>query len=361
MSYIRTSICSTKFSTKTKLNTLETVLTEYGVIVNFFIAYFWKNGEISKNKLLKPVVDLPTTWLTSRLRKVAAREALGIISATRARWAKTPEKAGMPKHSGKSMRCSSTTAELRFSDNHFDAWLHLNSIGNGIILDIPIKFHKQFNKLAQKGKRLNTYIIKKGSVQFCFEIEPKKKELKGQIGVDTGIKALATLSNGSKLGSDVAAKIDRVKRCKQGSKGQRKARRALKQYIDEVARDLTSRNYETIVIEDLRGITHGTKLKRRLSKNMRRSIGNWNVRYWHNRLGMRCQSNCVQLVNVPAAYTSTTCPVCNHSDRLNRVSQSIFKCQKCGHTDNADVNAAVNILNRFNSPAYGRGCKTKLI
>ena len=36
----------------------------------------------------------------------------------------------------------------------------------------------------------------------------------------------------------------------------------------------------------------------------------------------------------------------NKTDALNRQSQAKFKCQCCGHTCNADVNAALNILQR---------------
>ena len=50
-----------------------------------------------------------------------------------------------------------------------------------------------------------------------------------------------------------------------------------------------------------------------------------------------------RLVEVPAAYTSQTCPECGCVDADNRKSQSLFECMGCGHGDNADVNAALNI------------------
>ena len=37
-------------------------------------------------KLLKGIVNSPTTWLTARLRKVAAREAIDMILAAKERW-----------------------------------------------------------------------------------------------------------------------------------------------------------------------------------------------------------------------------------------------------------------------------------
>jgi transposase len=49
---------------------------------------------------------------------------------------------------------------------------------------------------------------------------------------------------------------------------------------------------------------------------------------------------------VHPCYTSITCPKCGCIDKSNRKTQEIFKCVECNFTDNADVNAANNILNR---------------
>lgn len=54
-------------------------------------------------------------------------------------------------------------------------------------------------------------------------------------------------------------------------------------------------------------------------------------------------------VQVNPAYTSQTCNSCGHTAKENRVSQSLFKCVSCGHTANADVNGALNILERGQS------------
>ena len=49
-------------------------------------------------------------------------------------------------------------------------------------------------------------------------------------------------------------------------------------------------------------------------------------------------------VKVDPKYTSQTCHKCNHRSKENRKTQSQFVCVKCGHTANADYNAAANIL-----------------
>jgi len=171
------------------------------------------------------------------------------------------------------------------------------------------------------------------------------------IGVDTGIKALASLSTGDQLGTDIEEHIDRINRCRHGSNGQRRARRALRQRMDETARDVVDQA-DMLVVEKLKGICNKTKVKRRLTKTMRRSIGSWNVRYWLSRLQTRCEDNRVVFRSVPAFYTSIECSACGYTDRSNR-DREVFLCQKCGHSDNADVNAAKNILSRLLLGPYG--------
>ena len=58
---------------------------------------------------------------------------------------------------------------------------------------------------------------------------------------------------------------------------------------------------------------------------------------------------------VPARHTSLDCNVCGHRDRGNRPSQAHFKCARCGHTDNADINAAKNVLMASEAGATARG------
>ncbi|HFO1783386.1 TPA: RNA-guided endonuclease InsQ/TnpB family protein [Escherichia coli] len=50
----------------------------------------------------------------------------------------------------------------------------------------------------------------------------------------------------------------------------------------------------------------------------------------------------VEAVN--PAYTSQRCSCCGHTEKANRRTQSKFECKACGYAENADVNAARNIL-----------------
>lgn len=54
----------------------------------------------------------------------------------------------------------------------------------------------------------------------------------------------------------------------------------------------------------------------------------------------------VATIPVDPRNTSRTCSHCNHTAKENRESQALFSCVRCGHTANADTNAAENILAR---------------
>lgn len=62
----------------------------------------------------------------------------------------------------------------------------------------------------------------------------------------------------------------------------------------------------------------------------------------------------VQVVEVNPAFTSQRCATCAHTSKENRESQAVFRCTQCGHTANADVNAAINIL-AAGLAVHGRG------
>src|ERR1035437_3832818 len=399
MEITRSSKCTMKFATETKLQDVQTVLGEYGRVTNCFIDHFMINPT-TKAELLKPIVDIPETWLSARLRKVAAREAIDMVNSVKEvfEWNKQQiqnridllekkinrtnddtkknrnnknawynevkakkNKLSMmqphkPKHAGKRMCVSSTIVELQAADNttEFDAWLHLQSIGNKMNIDIPIKFHRHFNILNYEGKRCNYYIITKDYVQFSFEIvTEKKKEVKKLLAGDTGINALISTSDGEQLGTDMKECADRSRRCKPGSKGRLRAKRALKQRMDEVAKEfVVGSKSDLVIVEKLSNLNESSKLKGRLSRTMRSVIGNWNYAYFTGRIEQQCERNRVSFRTVPAYNTSITCPICGCIDKTNRVGE-IFKCRNCNHTDNADVNAAKNILNRFVTGKYG--------
>ena len=50
------------------------------------------------------------------------------------------------------------------------------------------------------------------------------------------------------------------------------------------------------------------------------------------------------VIAIPPQYTSQRCSCCGYVSRNNRQTQAKFECVECGHSENADINAARNIL-----------------
>lgn len=349
--------CSLKFANRRKLQMLDTIRHEYTWVVNGYIDLWWDDTPV-KAGLRKDKLDLVVdTWLSQRMKQTAARESVDMIISSKQLAKECNREPIKPVHTGKRMAWTSNTASLILSKTpEFDAWLQIRCVGNGIKLDIPIRFHRQFNKWGECGRRLNSYVVLQDAIQFVFEIETGPKQLPDRcVGVDTGIKKLATLSTGMELGKDIEQIIGKIKRRKHGSKGQSRARAHLRQRVGEIAKEICE-VASLVVVEDLRQVNYKTKAKRRLAKNMRRSLGAWTYSYWLNRLQMTTEETNVSFRRVRPYYTSQICNACGHTERSNRNGEN-FLCRSCGYADDADVNAAKNILERFLTGRYGAGCK----
>ena len=104
----------------------------------------------------------------------------------------------------------------------------------------------------------------------------------------------------------------------------------------------------TIVIEKLnvRGMTGSAKgTVENPGKNVKQKAGlnRGILNTGWNDLKMMLDYKCPAVIEVNPAYTSQTCYKCRTIDKLSRLTQSEFKCVKCGHQANADINAALNI------------------
>ncbi len=88
----------------------------------------------------------------------------------------------------------------------------------------------------------------------------------------------------------------------------------------------------------------GTKVRAKAGLNRAILASCWGK--FHQCLDYKTNTNYVD-----PAYTSQTCNKCRHVDKKNRKTQSVFICTDCGYRDNADANAALNILASGNGAA----------
>jgi len=191
------------------------------------------------------------------------------------------------------------------------------------------------------------------------------------LGVDLGIVNLATDSDGNVYTGEqvevVRQKHARIRRSlgkKMGGKRgtRRGARRTMKRIGNREARFRRHTNHTIskslvanakgtvrgIALEDLNGIREQTTVRR----EQRARHGGWAFFQLRQFVSYKAKLAGVSVVIVDARNTSRTCHECGHCEKANRQSQEQFLCKACGHTANADVNAARNIarLGRLVNP-----------
>jgi putative transposase len=110
-----------------------------------------------------------------------------------------------------------------------------------------------------------------------------------------------------------------------------------------------TRCYRTIGLEDLqisnmvrsaKGTVEGPGSNVRAKAGLNRSILEVGWGGLRQKLEYKAARDGAAIVAVPPAGTSQTCSLCGYRAAENRRSQAVFVCGRCGHRENADINAA---------------------
>lgn len=191
------------------------------------------------------------------------------------------------------------------------------------------------------------------------------------VGVDMGVANTVTLSTGEFIGiprpslttkaehaklQRKESRVNRIygenvqssrrrKRTARMNKITRKDANRRENWVHNTTRQLVEK-YDRIAIEDLKIANMTSKGKGKRKSSLNRSILESNWGQFRQYLTYKTELAGVKLDAVNPSYTSQACFKCGHQSRENRESQANFTCVECGHTDNADVNAAKNILAR---------------
>ncbi|PKK85905.1 MAG: hypothetical protein CVT48_03440 [Thermoplasmata archaeon HGW-Thermoplasmata-1] len=199
------------------------------------------------------------------------------------------------------------------------------------------------------------------------QIEKKTPETRGddrRLGIDLGINNIAVCSDNtfynSKHLKNVKGRYQHIKAELQ-SKGTRSAKRKLKKisgrerrFVKDVnhclAKELAKKPYGVFAMEDLSGVLN-QKSKGRM---FNRKLGNWSFRQLQQFVEYKAEVLGKGTIYVNPKYTSQTCSKCGHKAKSNRAG-SQFKCQQCGFTLHADLNASRNIAT-FSRSVGGRLC-----
>ncbi len=178
------------------------------------------------------------------------------------------------------------------------------------------------------------------------------------VGVDLGVKTLATLSDGTSFANQRALgrrlrKLRQLSRSlsrkKKGSKNHEKAKlRLAKMYLrvfnirQDTLHKLTTylaKSHSKIVIEDL--LVSWMLKNRRLA----RAIADVGFYEFRRQLEYKCQWYGSELVVVSRTFPSSKmCSQCGHRKKELSLSEREYKCEQCGLEIDRDLNAALNLV-----------------
>jgi putative transposase len=246
-----------------------------------------------------------------------------------------------------------------------DQKLILSKVG-----DVSIITHRKYEgnvktctiRRSRTGKWFTSITVETDSLPITINQKPA-------VGIDLGLTKFITFSTGESIPNPRFFKTDEAKLAKaqrklsKQVKGTVKRRQSVmivsriherianrrKDFAHKLSRELVD-NYGLIVFEDL-------DIKE-LVQDPDYSKGISDVA-WNTLLQMtqsKAEEAGCSVILVPAHYTSQTCSMCSHADADNRKSQAKFVCLNCGHVENADVNAAKNILGLGLQSVASTGC-----
>ena len=279
---------------------------------------------------------------------------------------------------------------LRFLDNTFKNFFHKNAMhpkfrkkGNNDYFAFPqhisikgsriffpkfsegIRFKGSKEKLSEIKSIKQIVITKDAGDYYCsiiYEVDrefPEKKTISvdNSVGIDLGIEKFATLSNGISIENpEPIKKVEkRIKKLqkqlskkKKGSKNYekhkvklqrkyRKLRNMREDFLDKVFTAI-AKQYDTIVMEDLN--VQGMQQNHNIAK----SITDVLFHAFKQRLKWKAEKYGKNIIEIGRFYPSSKlCSRCGNIKYDLKLSDRIYRCNRCGLAIDRDYNASRNI------------------
>jgi len=242
---------------------------------------------------------------------------------------------------------------------------------------------RYYNSRKVAGKIKNYTVSRNGnhwyvSIQVEQELKQEhrlitnSKHITKDIGLDVGVANFVTTSDGKQIAplntfrkqsNNLAKAQRRLKNKKKFSNNWRKQLEQIRKIHKKIAdtrRDFLHKlstdickSHAMIAVEDLKiknmsksakGTTEQPGKNVNAKSGLNKSI--LDQGWYEFKRQLKYKSNWFGglLLEVSPNYTSQKCSMCSHTDSDNRKTQDKFECIKCHYQDNADVNAAKNIL-----------------
>jgi IS605 OrfB family transposase len=335
----------------------QAALTETQAAFNAAASYCasvaWEQAVTNKNKLHKLVYRATREQfgLGAQLACCARDKAAEAVRAARSNKSDTCPVFGADS----SIRYDARTYRLMSLDR-----VSLNTIQGRVVGQLVLGEYQRTHLYDTTWKIGGAELIRRDGVWYLHitqtKASPTPDEPTGVVGVDLGIVNLASDSDGEQYSGEQVKQV-RERRFKHRQRLQkcntRRARYRLRQLARKEARFAKDTNHviskslvekarrerKALALEDL------TNIRKRVTvrKAQRREHSSWAFAQLRMFIVYKAALAGVPVQFVCPRNTSRTCSVCGHCDKHNRRSQGHFQCLSCGHTANADTNAAINI------------------
>ncbi len=304
----------------------------------------------SLNSLKKD--QFPWMYSTSKCAPQEALRDLHQAFKNFYRGLKSGKKIGFPRFKRRGVRDSfRLTGTIRFHERA----IQLPRIGKIRIKEKRKSYHNGRILSTTVRRRANRWFV---SVTVEENIIDPQSVSGTPVGVDLGVKTLATLSNGTTIANPRALgrrlrKLRQLSkslsRKQKGSKNREKARlRLAKMYLkvfnirqDTLHKTTTylAKSHSKVVIEDLRV---SWMLKNR---KLARAIADVGFYEFRRQLEYKCQWYGSELVVVSRTFPSSKlCSRCGHRKKELSLSEREYHCEQCGIVIDRDLNAALNLV-----------------
>lgn len=387
--YHRSTKLSTKHSNVDKKSTLEYIVVEGAKLSQKIIDHIWSNGYVSGDKIFDPKnrkYDLPKYLHSKYLSKelfdgcifserfisCILGQTLGALNSATEKHNKRiyvleknkadgvsktklkslidkikknqPQK---PTANHKAIALDTKCYDIEETEGEFFGFIRFTSIFKKDMIPenlhrftkVPLKSHNHYNKLSSNGKKLGGIFLSKEYIQFNFEFEVEKKVEGRVVGADQGLLDTLTLSDGQVTFREnifkktMASIIDEMMKMKPGSKAYKRKKIERENLIREQLNKLDFSDIKQVNLEKL------FDMKR--YKNNSFHIKHWLYTVIRDKMKALSQEKGFLLVEQSCTYRSQRCNNCGLVLKSNRKGK-IYSCKHCGHTDDADMNAAKN-------------------
>ena len=382
VTYVRSTAHSLKFANLGKQAVVADFIYEYRKAVDVYINYLWNTPkEWNPGKILDiehDYLDVPSmistvgipieSRLCGRALKCAATQACGMVKAALKRRSldlqikakclddnkqlskrvaeRLEHPPSMPTAENVNAEINSVCCAVENGHNTFDWWVELKSLynlneyGRGFTVKLPMKRTNQDNKWS-KGEHevLPSILLTPDTVYIRYRKPVPKNSGTITVGIDQGARTLLSFSDNTKLPKiehDMMYCLKRIARTKKGSKNRQRAYDERDNYIGRMCNAVDWSIYKEIAYEKHFDTKRG------------KNAGKLLTAFCNPQIRERIERRAAEEMGVPILETdnvcnSLRCPMDGWVHVKNRPKKGkIFRCMKCGYTDDADDVAATN-------------------